>query len=134
MIYGVGTDILNANRIKNIIHKYGEKFLVRFYSDEEIKLSKKKYTDYLFFSKRFAAKEAFWKAFSPNKNEFIKFKDIEILTSSCGKPVVNLIGETANLIENKENLKKKKFEFHISISDEPPNVLAFVIIFLAPHE
>ena len=130
MIYGIGTDILDINRIKEVITKYDNRFLSRFFSNNEIKESKNKINKNLFFAERFAVKEAFWKAVSPSKNEFIKFKDIEVLYHLKNIPVINLLGETKKFFEVKEKNLNKKFTFHISLSSLPPNVLAYVIIYL----
>ena len=42
MIYGIGTDIININRVKEVIHTYENNFLLRFFSSNEIKESKDK--------------------------------------------------------------------------------------------
>ena len=134
MIYGIGTDLINSERIKKLILKFDKKFINRFFGSSEIKLSQDKYDQHLFFSKRFAAKEAFWKAVSPENAGNIYLKDIEVLSNKFGKPEIHVSGKTKEFIQNRENEMKKKFKFYISISDEPPNVLAFVIIFLAPWD
>ncbi len=131
MIYGIGTDILNSQRIKKIIDEFGNKFVNRFFGDEEIEFSKKTINRTLFYSKRFSAKESFWKALSPEYGS-ICFREIQILSGKNRKPIIKLDGKTKNFILEKENKLKKKFNFHVSLSDEPPNVLSFVIIFLAP--
>ena len=131
MIYGIGTDLINSERVAKLLNKYGEKFLFKVFSNEEIKNSKNSYNKALYFSKRFAGKEAFWKAVSPNKENTLHFNEIEILSNKNGKPYVNLIGKTKNRVYELEKSLNSKFNFHISISDEKPNALAFVIIFLA---
>ena len=131
MIYGIGTDLINSERIEKLLNKFGNKFLLKIFSNQEINFSKKSYNKALYFSKRFAGKEAFWKAMSPNKNNTLYFNEIEILSNDNGKPYVNLIGMTKNKVSNLEKSLNCKFNFHISISDEKPNALAFVIIFLA---
>ena len=68
---------------------------------------------------------------SPNKENTLHFNEIEILSNENGKPYVNLIGRTKNRVSDLEKSLNCKFNFHISISDEKPNALAFVIIFLA---
>ena len=131
MIYGIGTDLINSERIEKLLNKFGNKFLLKIFSNQEINFSKKSYNKALYFSKRFAGKEAFWKAMSPNKNNTLYFNEIEILSNDNGEPYVNLIGMTKNKVSNLEKSLNCKFNFHISISDEKPNALAFVIIFLA---
>ena len=107
------------------------KFLFKIFSNKEINNSKNSYNKALYFSKRFAGKEAFWKAISPNKENTLHFNEIEILSNENGKPYINLIGKTKNRVSDLEKSLNCKFNFHISISDEKPNALAFVIIFLA---
>ena len=131
MIYGIGTDLINSERIEKLLNKFGDKFLLKIFSNKEINNSNVSYNKALYFSKRFAGKEAFWKAISPNKNNTLHFNEIEILSNKNGKPYINLIGMTKNKVFDLEKSLNCKFNFHISISDEKPNALAFVIIFLA---
>ena len=131
MIYGIGTDLVNSERVEKLLNKFGDKFLFKIFSNKEINNSKKSYNKALYFSKRFAGKEAFWKAISPNRENTLHLNEIEILSNDNGKPYVNLIGVTKKKIFNLEKSLNSTFNFHISISDEKPNALAFVIIFLA---
>ena len=131
MIYGIGTDLINSERVEKLLNNFGEKFLLKVFSNEEIDNSKSSYNKALYFSKRFAGKEAFWKAVSPNKENTLYFNEIEILSNANGKPYVNLTGRTKNTVSNLEKSLNCKFNFYISISDEKPHALAFVIIFLA---
>ena len=131
MIYGIGTDLINSERVEKLLNNFGEKFLFKVFSNEEIDNSKNSYNKALYLSKRFAGKEAFWKALSPNKEHTLHFNEIEILSNENGKPYINLIGRTKNRVSDLEKSLNCKFNFHISISDEKPNALAFVIIFLA---
>jgi holo-[acyl-carrier protein] synthase len=133
MIYGVGTDILDISRIDKILEKYNKKFISRIYGAEEIKIfdgSFSKSSANLFLGKRFAAKEAFWKALSPIRGEGIFFKEVETLNDINGKPYLNLTGNTASYITDKEKKLNVRFKFDISLSDEPPYVIAFVVISL----
>ena len=63
---------------------------------------------------------------------FLFLKDIEIISDPHGKPIITIRGRTKKLIETKQNNLNGKFDYFISLSDEPPNVLSFIIIFLAP--
>ena len=131
MIYGIGTDLVNSERVEKLLTKFGNKFLFKIFSKKEINNSKTSFNKALYFSKKFAGKEAFWKAMSPNKENTLYFNEIEILSNNNGKPYVNLIGMTKNKVSYLEKSLNYNFNFHISISDEKPNALAFVIIFLA---
>ena len=133
MIFGIGTDILEVSRIDKILHKYNQTFVNRILGYNEIKfLRDKPKNPSVFLGKRFAAKEATWKALSPTRGDGLAFKEIEILNNTNGKPYLFFSGNTNKYINNKEKELNNKFIFDISISDEPPYVLAFVVISLAP--
>ena len=132
MIIGIGTDILDVRRISKILNKYDQSFINRIYGSNEIKILKNKSKCInLFLGKRFAAKEATWKAISPNRGDGLVFKEIETLNDIDGRPYLHFSGVTKNYIKQREKSSKSKYNFNISISDEPPYVIAFVIISLA---
>ena len=133
MIFGIGTDILEISRIDKILKKYNQTFVGRIFGTNEIKIIENKSENIsLFLGKRFAAKEAVWKALSPKRGDGLAFKEIEILNKLNGKPYLSFSGRTQKYIMNKEIELNSKLIFDISISDEPPYVLAFVVISLAP--
>ena len=132
MIFGIGTDILDASRIDVIVKKFNKKFISRIYGQNEISfLDKKLKNKNLFLSKRFAAKEAFWKAMSPQRGDGLLFREIEILNENNGKPYFYFSGKTEEYIKKKEEGLNGNLKFDISLSDEPPYVIAFVVISLA---
>ena len=134
MIIGIGTDILNLERINKIIDKYDQKFIDRIYGKNEIQISKSKLNNSInYFGKRFSAKEATWKALSATRGEGIFFTEIEILNDINGKPYLFFSGKTKKFIEKKEKNLKAKLKFDISLSDDTPFVIAFVVISLAPY-
>ena len=133
MIVGIGTDILNLERLTKIINKYDQKFIDRIYGKNEIQFSKNKLNNSInYFGKRVSAKEATWKALISTRGEGLFFKEMEILNDTYGKPYLYFTGKTKKYIEKKENQLECKLKFNISLSDEPPFVIAFVIISLAP--
>lgn len=90
-----GTDIIEVNRIQEIIEEEKEKFLERIFTQKEIAYcEKKKIVKYQHYAGRFAAKEAIFKAISPFlKNKYdISWKNIEIINDENGRPIANLIG------------------------------------------
>jgi len=134
MIFGIGTDILDVSRLEKAVKKFDKKFISRIYGPREIDIMNTKFRNSnLYLAKRFAAKEAFWKAINPNRGDGVAFKEIETLNYQNGKPYLYLSGNTKIYIKNKEIKLNSKFKFNISLSDEPPYVLAFVVIYLAPN-
>jgi len=83
-ILGIGVDIINNKRINNSIKN--TRFKQRIFSKKELQQAAliKNKTNY--FSKRFAAKEAFAKALGIGFRNNLNFKDIEIINNKIGKP------------------------------------------------
>ena len=100
-----GTDIIEIYRIKEAIETSKEAFINRIFTQNEVKYCEsKKMMKYQHYAARFAAKEAVYKAISPNDCEFC-WKNIEIINNEFGKPEVFLHNEIENL-KNKLNIKK----------------------------
>ncbi|MFC1593756.1 holo-ACP synthase [Candidatus Omnitrophota bacterium] len=87
MIIGSGVDIIEIERLKSAIERWGEAFLKRVFTAKEVDYSKKRRFPYEHLAARFAAKEAVLKALS---NYRYDYKDIEITNNGDGKPVCNL--------------------------------------------
>ena len=123
-ILGIGVDIIENNRIKKSIQN--NKFKTRVYSSNELKLSKNVKNKVAYFSKRFAAKEAFSKALGTGFSENLNFKDIEIVSDKKGKPKYAKNKKIIKIVQKK--YKIKKFNCFLSISDEKDYSTAFAII------
>ena len=125
-ILGIGTDVVENQRIKNFIKN--KKFIERVFSKKEIKLSKNYKNKSNYFSKRFAAKEAFSKALGTGISKGISFNEIIVLNTKNGKPFIKLIDKTKKIVERK--IKRRKYKISLSIADEKKYAVAFVTISL----
>tara|TARA_B100000579_G_C22468345_1_gene682214 strand:+ start:270 stop:656 length:387 start_codon:yes stop_codon:yes gene_type:complete len=123
-IIGNGVDIVDHQRIKKALKK--KNFIMRIYSANEIKQSKKTFNKTNFFAKRFAAKEAFVKALGTGFSNNINFKDISIKNIKSGMPKILVNKKVKVLIKKK--FKLKKFKIFLSLSDERGHSIAFVIL------
>ena len=123
-IIGIGVDIVDNNRIKKIVKN--ENFIKRVFTIREQKFSKKIKNKVNFFSKRFAAKEAFSKATGFGVSKNLNFKDIEVKNNAKGKPSIILKKSTFTFL--KKQFKVKSFKTILSISDEKKYSIAYVII------
>ena len=123
-ILGIGVDIIQNKRIKDSIKNH--KFKDRIYSTNEIKLSNYSKNKIGYFSKRFAAKEAFAKALGTGFRDNLNFKDIEIMNYRLGKPYYAKTKKITQII--KKEFKVKNFNCFLSISDEKEYSTAFAII------
>ena len=123
-ILGIGVDIIENNRIKKSIQN--NKFKTRVYSSNELKLSKNVKNKVAYFSKRFAAKEAFSKALGTGFSENLNFKDIEIVNDKYGKPFYFKSKKLNNIIF--KVYKTRNYNLFLSISDEKEYSIAFTIL------
>ena len=123
-IFGVGTDIVNVNRIKNSLKK--KFFLARIFNKDEVSKCKKTKNFSNCFAKRFAAKEAFSKALGTGISKGINFNEIVVLNERNGKPFIKLLDSTKKTVEKK--LRRKKYKISLSIADEKNYAVAFVTI------
>ena len=123
-ILGIGVDIIQNKRIKDSIKNH--KFKNRIYSTNELKLSSYSKNKIGYFSKRFAAKEAFAKALGTGFRDNLNFKDIEIMNNKFGKPYYSKTKKITQII--RKEFKVKNFDCFLSISDEKEYSTAFTII------
>ena len=125
-IFGIGTDIINIKRMEKLMKKSRSNFKNKIFSKREITYCERKNNPFSFYAKRFAAKEALFKAIGVRNK--LQFKDIEIKNNLSGAPKFNIKG---NSLKNlKKIFKNKKFKIHLSLSDDKPWAIASVIIFL----
>ena len=123
-IIGIGIDLVENKRFKLLLNN--KKFLERMFTKNEIMISKKKNNKTNYFAKRFAAKEAFSKSLGIGFRNNLNFKDIEILNDKMNKPYYNNSKIIKNIIYKK--FKIKKYNLHLSISDEKDYSIAFTIL------
>lgn len=122
MIKGIGIDIIEIERIKKAVDKYGEGFLEKVYTDKELKYCRsQKALKYPELAVRFAAKEAYSKALGVglagfgHSNKGIKMTDIEIVNDSRGKPLISFRGEISPKV-------------HVSLSHSRNSAVAAVYV------
>jgi holo-[acyl-carrier protein] synthase len=121
MIYGIGIDLVKIERLREVVGKWGERFLSKVYTCEEISYCFKKRQPYLSLAVRFAAKEAFIKALGSAIT--VSMREIEIFNSETGKPALKVT-------ERIEKFFQEKFinAIHVSLSHEHEYGVAFVVL------
>ena len=123
MIYGIGTDLVNIERVKKILSKNREGFIKRVLSEHEQALFANKADSAAYCAKRFAAKEAFAKALGTGIGRVVSFQDLTIRNTENGKPHF-IPSEKLRQYLVEKNIKQA----HLSISDESQNAIAFVVL------
>ena len=122
MIYGVGTDIANITRMREMYKRQGERALQKILAPTEIALCEASPDPARFLAKRFAAKEALGKAYGTGIREPLLLPDIAIEHDAMGKP------EFSYSIKLAQFFAEKNLIAHLSISDEREFAIAFVVL------
>jgi holo-[acyl-carrier protein] synthase len=85
MMHHIGIDIIEINRIRKAIARWGDRFLHRVYTESELKLYRNKLVS---LAARFAGKEAVIKALKDTRG--ISWQQIEVLSEPDGQPLLRL--------------------------------------------
>lgn len=99
-IIGIGTDILAIARLRALSDCPEDPFFERTFTDAERKQATSRPVPLHYFSTRFAGKEAVFKSLLADAG-ILNFREIEILGTDSGQPVVSLKGHLADWAEGK---------------------------------
>jgi holo-[acyl-carrier protein] synthase len=123
MIFGIGTDIIEVERIGKRLEK-SEALKQKLYTAREQQYCEKgKVTVYQCYAARFAAKEAFFKALGTGYRYGMAFHEIEVLNNELGKPYVNPLGKVKKFLDEHQ-IKT----IHLSISHVKETAVAMVVM------
>ncbi|MEQ9407763.1 MAG: holo-ACP synthase [Fuerstiella sp.] len=100
MIIGLGTDIVEIDRIRGMIERHGDSFLQRCFTTAEIAYADRHRDAAVRFAGRWAAKEAVVKVLGTGFVKGITFHDIEVLPMDSGQPRIELSGGAAEIAGN----------------------------------
>jgi len=99
MIVGMGIDIAEVKRIREVIESQGERFLRRVYTAEEAAYCEQFRNKFERYAGRFAAKEAAMKALGTGWSRGVRWVDVEVVRQRGGRPTVVLKGETRKIAD-----------------------------------
>jgi holo-[acyl-carrier protein] synthase len=122
LIYGTGIDIIEVERIRNVMERDGG-FKNKIFTEAEIQYCESKRNKYQHYAARFAAKEAFMKAVGTGWRFGIRFAEIEIYHDDLGKPFIRGYAKAEKLLTN-----EKISKIHVSLSHLKEMATAIVII------
>jgi holo-[acyl-carrier protein] synthase len=123
MIVGTGIDIAEVPRVAEAIERFGERFLRRVFTEEEIRYCDSKANRIERYAARFAAKEAAMKALGTGWNRGVRWRDIEVSRQPGGRPTITFYGVAA---EFAAKLGTKNVA--LSLSHTPEHAIANVIL------
>lgn len=119
-IQGVGVDVVDVQRMKDVLARQGKVFLNKVFSDVEVTYCKTRKRPYIHFAARFAAKEAVAKAMHTGWNGAFHWRDIEVVNDQSGAPHILLSHNVAKALE--------QCTVHLSLSHTETTVVAFVVL------
>jgi holo-[acyl-carrier protein] synthase len=127
MILGLGNDIIDIRRVEKTIERYGERFLLRVFTDTERRKSDGRALRAASYAKRFAAKEACAKALGTGFRHGVYWRDMGVVNLPSGRPTMQLRGGAARVLRE---LTPEGHEVRIdlTITDDFPTAQAIVII------
>lgn len=126
MIFGIGTDIIEIDRVKKALQR-NPKILNRLFTEYEITYFQSRNMNIQHIAGGFSAKEAVVKALGTGIRGF-SWKDVEILRGSSGKPMVKLYNKAKEIAA-----QNKICTISISISHSENYALAVAIAELLPN-
>ncbi|HHY99206.1 MAG TPA: holo-ACP synthase [Firmicutes bacterium] len=97
MVLGIGLDIIEIPRIRELMERKGNRLIGRVFTPREAELCAGRYES---FAGRFAAKEAAAKALGTGMRG-ISWIEVEILEDHLGKPLILLHGRARDLASSK---------------------------------
>jgi holo-[acyl-carrier protein] synthase len=120
MIHGIGTDIVAVSRLRSMWERHGERALERLLAPQEREDFERAADKGRFLAKRFAAKEAFAKAFGTGVRPPVLLPAIAVTHDELGKPAFAFDGQLTAAAGH--------LTAHLSISDEAEYAVAYVIL------
>jgi holo-[acyl-carrier protein] synthase len=120
MITGIGTDILEIQRIRQVLQRYPQKFMSKILTETEREYCLSHKDPAPFVAARFAGKEAIAKALGCGFGEMLDFHDISIFHSPLGAPIAEL-SEKAKTRFNDPSIK-------LTLSHCKMYVVAFALV------
>ena len=132
MIIGLGSDMIDINRIAASLERHGERFTERVFTEVERTKSDRRLKRAASYAKRFAAKEACAKALGTGLSRGVFWRDMGVVNLPGGKPTMRLTNGAGRRLQS---LLPPGHEarVHLTITDDDPLAQAFVIIEAVPR-
>jgi holo-[acyl-carrier protein] synthase len=131
MIIGLGSDITDVRRVAKVMERHGDRFLTRVFTDIERAKADRRKNRAETYAKRFAAKEACAKALGTGIRQGVWWRDMGVINLPGGKPTMALTGGAKRRLDALIPAGHEA-QIDLTISDEGPMAVAFVIISAVP--
>ena len=100
-IVGIGTEIVECLRIRRMIEEHGEMFLLRVFTEQEIRFCQSRRLSTEHFAARWAAKAAVLKSLGTTGNRGTAWTDIATETDEMGVHKVVIRGGLREVMEQR---------------------------------
>ena len=127
MILGLGSDLIDIRRIERSIERFGDRFLLRIFTETERTKSDRRAQRAASYAKRFAAKEACSKALGTGFRKGVFWRDMGVVNLAGGKPTMALTGGALQRLQDMTPAGHRAV-IDVSITDDFPLAQAIVII------
>lgn len=126
MIFGIGTDLIEIERIGAAYARFGERFAQRILGDREFeryrsRRERSEARGLAYLATRFAAKEAVSKALGLGMRTPMTWRAVEILNDASGRPIVHVQGDLRRFVE------RNRLRLHVSVTDERSMAMAYAV-------
>ncbi len=127
MILGIGSDLIDIRRIEKSLERYGQRFVLRIFTEVEQAKSDRRKQRAASYAKRFAAKEACSKALGSGISGGVYWREMGVVNLPGGQPTMHLTGGAAARLERMLPQRHRAL-IHLTITDDFPLAQAFVVI------
>ena len=131
MIIGLGNDMIDIRRIEKTLETYGDRFIIRIFTEIETRKSDRRAERAASYAKRFAAKEACSKALGTGFRRGVFWKDMGVVNEPSGRPTMVLTGGAAAQLARLTPVGHVA-RIHLTITDDHPWAQAIVMIEALP--
>lgn len=120
MIFGVGIDLMKVSRIRQVVERYGDRFLKRIFTLSEITFCERLADRFPSYAARFAAKEAFSKALGTGLRGIVSWQEIEVCDNERSRPTIKVFGRAKEILGHRR--------VHLSLTHLEDYAAAVVVI------
>lgn len=122
-IVGTGIDLVEVSRIAACIERFGQRFLERVFTADEIRYCRAKANFAERFAARFAAKEAGLKAIGTGWRRGVAWREVEVRREPGGRPLLQYSGRAAEFARQLGVVRTQ-----LSLSHTKEHAIASVIL------
>ena len=133
IVLGFGNDLIDIRRVEKSLHRFGQRFVDRVFTEIEQKKSDGRMNRAASYAKRFAAKEACSKALGTGIRRGVHWRTMGVVNLPSGRPTMELTGGARIRLEQMTP-PGRVAQVHLTITDDFPLAQAIVLITAVPAE